>query len=477
MNTLILKKTSLQTIVALLLASLAATTASAGLFTAAAAQLGAIDNPGTIPIGVPAISVTNFSATFANLNPTVDYSYSTDGSTNPTAGITPDYHFLGSGGTTPATSPIWTFAAKTSDYYLYSTIDHVPLPNEALESSLWGSGDGGSTWTLGTVVEVYEQGWDAAGVPDDGATRWSFSSPVNMISVQVGLTQGVSGSPPYSYSDGDFETDAVMQAVPEPATWALLGLGVFGLVGFVRRRRGTVGCALATVAGVAIALSAGAANRAEAANIIINGGFELPANPNTTVGQYNESIVPGWETTAPDDNIELWSNGYGSVFAAEGNQHAELNANYVSTLYQDISAVPASSTVGYSFFHRGRTGVDTLRLTISDLGTDNLAGGSGTASDTVLFSQLFSTGNTAWVQYSSTNIGNTTLGNDMRFAFESVSADGGDQRIGNFLDGVHFGIGVPEPASAVLGLCGALAVGVVGRRRAMHRRARSRCRS
>lgn len=215
-------------------------TVNAGVFSTPAAQMGAIDNPGTIPIGVPAISVTNAPTTFFSFNPTGGYNYSTDGSTNPTAGFFPDYHFLGSAGITPgsASSPIWTFSALASDYYLYPTIDHAPLPNEALESSLWGSNDGGSTWILGKVVEVYEQGWNSAGLPDDGATRWQFSTPVNMISAVVGLTQGVVGSPlpPYSYGDGDFEVDAVMQAIPEPQTYAMFIAGL-GLLGFVWQRK------------------------------------------------------------------------------------------------------------------------------------------------------------------------------------------------------------------------------------------------
>ena len=225
----------------------------------------------------------------------------------------------------------------------------------------------------------------------------------------------------------------------------------FSLMRFTSSRQ------LALVAVMVFTTSTGIAM---AANVITNGSFEIPPFSGTTVQQVNESLVPGWETTATNNLIEIWANGNNGVFAADGTQHAELNATQVSTLYQDVSGIPANSVVGYSFAHRGRLGVDTLELLISDLGTDNAAGGVGSAADTLLFFQQFSTGSNAWVQYSAPTIGPLTIGNDMRFAFASISAAGGNPAIGNFLDNVIFGVGVPEPASfslfgSVMVACGA----------------------
>lgn len=201
------------------------------------------------------------------------------------------------------------------------------------------------------------------------------------------------------------------------------------------------------------------------ANVITNGSFEIPLFAGTTVQQVNENLVPGWDTTANDNLIEIWANGNLGVFAADGTQHAELNATQVSTLYQDVTGIPANATVGYSFTHRGRLGPDTMALRISDLGSDNAPGGVGSAADTQLFNQQFTTGAQAWVQYSAGSIGPLTLGNDMRFEFISVAATGGNQAIGNFLDNVSFGIGVPEPSSFLLLLCGAVSVLLRGRGR------------
>jgi hypothetical protein len=188
---------------------------------------------------------------------------------------------------------------------------------------------------------------------------------------------------------------------------------------------------------------------------LVNGGFEAPSFtpgvPDWTL--FSEGVIPGWQTTATDNQIELWSDSFNGVAAYEGTQFAELNANLVSTLYQDVSGIAAGSTIGFQFAHRGRQGVDTMRLTITDLGVDNLIGGGN---DTVLFTQQYSDGNAAWGFYTNPEP-YTALGNTIRFAYESVSAAGGNPAIGNFIDAADFGVGVglvPEPATLSMFLAG-----------------------
>jgi hypothetical protein len=199
---------------------------------------------------------------------------------------------------------------------------------------------------------------------------------------------------------------------------------------------------------------------------LVNPGFE---NPSLTPGVADffyvpEAAVPGWKTTSADDIIELWTDSYLGVPAFEGSQFAELNATQVATLFQDAAGIAPGSIVGFEFAHRGRLGVDTLQLRITDLGADNVPGGGN---DTVLFSKNYSDDNTAWGFY--TSIGEApiiALGNTVRFEYESISAAGGDPTYGNFLDAADFGVGVaiPEPATGLAGL-GCVCAVLLGRRR------------
>ena len=159
---------------------------------------------------------------------------------------------------------------------------------------------------------------------------------------------------------------------------------------------------------------------------VIDGGFEVPALPPGGFGLFDDSQVPGWQTTASDGLFEYWGDGFNGVPAAEGNNFVELNANEVSTLYQDLPTTPGT-TLQWSLQHRGRLGVDTLRVLIGDPAGSLIHSGPD-----------LSDGNTAWGGHSANYLvpaGQTTT----RFAFVSVSAAGGNPTFGNFLDAVSFG--------------------------------------
>ncbi len=162
---------------------------------------------------------------------------------------------------------------------------------------------------------------------------------------------------------------------------------------------------------------------------LANGSFEQPVVANVEIlpdaSQTQASKrVPGWLTTASDHRIELWHSGFQGVPAADGTQFAELNANEVSTLYQDLPTTPGSKLY-WRLYHRGRQGDDTMAL---DIG----------APSAPVEQRRFTDGNTAWGYYTGTYTvpaGQTLT----RFAFRSISAAGGNRSVGNFLDGIFFG--------------------------------------
>ncbi|MEV7286385.1 hypothetical protein AB0O01_17715 [Streptomyces sp. NPDC093252] len=162
---------------------------------------------------------------------------------------------------------------------------------------------------------------------------------------------------------------------------------------------------------------------------LVNGSFEQPAVtdfeilPDSSQTQAPKR-VPGWLTTASDHMVELWRSGFLGVPSAEGAQFAELNANEVSTLYQDLPTTPGT-TLYWRLYHRGRLGEDTMALDIGAPGS-------------VVEQRRFSDGKNAWGYYTGTYVvpaGQTLT----RFAFRSIAAAGGNRGIGNFLDGIFFG--------------------------------------
>ncbi|PLX11413.1 MAG: hypothetical protein C0598_08275 [Marinilabiliales bacterium] len=154
-------------------------------------------------------------------------------------------------------------------------------------------------------------------------------------------------------------------------------------------------------------------------NPMENGGAENPViNVNWT--SKNENDVPGWLTTASDNRIEIWTSGFQGVIAQEGIQFMEINANMVAALYQELCLEPGS-TVKWSVWHRGRKGVDVAEVKI------------GATVETAEYLATMTDGNTEWGYYT----GNYTVPEGQEttvFVFESVSAAGGSQSVGNFID-------------------------------------------
>jgi len=180
-------------------------------------------------------------------------------------------------------------------------------------------------------------------------------------------------------------------------------------------------------------------------NLLINPGFELSPTGSAvqsfaggSINTYLESDITGWNTTANDDRIEIWSSASG-VLPYEGNYFAEINANSVATLYQDVSMVDGTE-VDFLFSHRGRTGVDYTRFSITYNGADDIY---GTADDQVMVDFVGGADSTAWEEHWGHDVFTSEDGT-YRFAFEALSTANGNDTTGNFLDAFAFGEGVAD---------------------------------
>lgn len=152
---------------------------------------------------------------------------------------------------------------------------------------------------------------------------------------------------------------------------------------------------------------------------IVNGGGEDPYL-NSGFRIYNEDEIPGWETTATDNKIEVWVNGFQGVPAQEGRQFYELNANQVAALYQELCLEPGS-IIYWSVWHRGRSGVDVAEVKI------------GATVETAESQSTMTDGTGGWGYYSGTyNVPADQT--STFFVFESVSSASSSQSVGNFLD-------------------------------------------
>lgn len=155
--------------------------------------------------------------------------------------------------------------------------------------------------------------------------------------------------------------------------------------------------------------------------LLTNGGFESPVIRDPWTYKY-EWEVPGWRTHASDNKIEIWqSRGLDNIPSYEGKQHNEINATSNAAIYQDFNTTPGR-TILWSFAHRGRSGVDTVRLRIG-------------STSSLVDQADFRTDKDAWSNYTGTYVvpaGQTTT----RLKFQPVAVASNNNSIGNLLDGV-----------------------------------------
>ena len=178
-----------------------------------------------------------------DLTGTGSYTYSVGGFDVFTAANTIDNRWFQSSDTIGDT--VFDLGAPSTKAAIFNTIDHGPLPQEAIESTVYLSNDQ-VTWTQAVVERVWMEGFQSnTGILWDGFV-YAVGTGTNSTFQYASITWGGPGA---LISDGDDEINGVLGLdsdftptggmVPEPmsaAIWLVLGVAGIGRIARTRFR-------------------------------------------------------------------------------------------------------------------------------------------------------------------------------------------------------------------------------------------------
>ncbi len=136
----------------------------------------------------------------------------------------------------------WDLGAACRDISVFSAQDHGPYPGEGIEYYIYGTNslwDNTSLSGAAAITDVYLDGWRAHNPNEDmNGNGWQGDdvSAMFRLDAHYRYIKLVAWSSTGSYNEP--EIDAVAgNAIPEPTTLLLLGLGLTGLAGLQRKFR------------------------------------------------------------------------------------------------------------------------------------------------------------------------------------------------------------------------------------------------
>lgn len=166
-----------------------------------------VDDPA--PLGVCGTFVGGDEGTGFQVSATT-YAHQLNSPLGTTAGDAVDFHWVhdedGSANPAVASPLVWDFGVdEVERVRMYPSIDHGPVPGEALEATVYSSDSAAGPWVAARPRRVYTPGWNPGWIADDYVSEWRLRSSARYVAAKW-------GGPGALNVDGDAEIDAVCSA-------------------------------------------------------------------------------------------------------------------------------------------------------------------------------------------------------------------------------------------------------------------------